>query len=73
MPEDISILVTRYKADYYMALQQTKKPEDMNVFYTFMFDQYRKHLEAEIAAYNQAMSRKAGPKKGKGSGYSLFF
>jgi len=37
-----------------------------------MFGLYQKHLEQEITSYNEAMYKKAEPKKGKGSGYSLF-
>jgi Fic family protein len=69
----LAIVFKEDKADYYMALQETRKQEDIHIFYTFMFEQYRKHLENEIASYSQAMSQKNVPKKGKGSGYSLFF
>jgi Fic family protein len=69
----LAIVFKEDKADYYVALQETRKQEDMQIFYAFMFWQYRKHLEQEIASYIQAMSQKAEPKKGKGSGYSLFF
>ena len=69
----LAIVFKEDKADYYVALQETRKQEDTQIFYTFMFGQYRKHLEQEIASYTQAMSQKSGPKKGKGSGYSLFF
>ena len=69
----LAIVFKEDKADYYVALQETRKQEDMQVFYAFMFGQYRKHLEQEIASYTQVMSHKAEPKKGKGSGYSLFF
>lgn len=60
------------KADYYVALQETRKQEDIQIFNGFMFSQYKKHLEQEIASY-QAMTQKGLPKKGKGNGYSLFF
>ena len=69
----LAIVFKEDKADYYVALQETRKQEDMQIFYTFMFGQYQKHLEQEITSYNEAMSQKAEPKKGKGSGYSLFF
>jgi Fic family protein len=69
----LAIVFKEDKADYYVALQETRNQEDMQIFYTFMFGQYRKHLEQEIASYTQAMSQKTEPKKGKGSGYSLFF
>jgi Fic family protein len=69
----LAIVFKEDKADYYVALQETRKHENMQIFYSFMFDQYRKHLEQEITSYSQAMSQKTKPKKGKGSGYSLFF
>jgi Fic family protein len=69
----LAIVFKEDKADYYVALQETRKHENMQIFYSFMFEQYRKHLEQEISSYSQAMSQKTQPKKGKGSGYSLFF
>jgi Fic family protein len=69
----LAIVFTEDKAEYYVALQETRKLEDMQIFYAFMFGQYRKHLEQEITSYTQAMSQKGEPQKGKGSGYSLFF
>ena len=69
----LAIVFKEDKADYYVALQETRKQEDMQIFYEFMFGQYQKHLEQEITSYNDAMSKKAEPQKGKGGGYSLFF
>lgn len=69
----LAIVFKEDKTDYYIALQETRKQEDMQIFYAFMFGQYRKHLEQEITSYTQAMSQKAESKRGKGSGYSLFF
>jgi len=69
----LAIVFKEDKADYYVALQETRKQENMQIFFDFMFGQYRKHLEQEITSYTQAMSQKTEPKKGKGSGYSLFF
>src|ERR1700733_10987278 len=61
----LAIVFKEDKADYYVALQETRKQEDMQIFYEFMFGQYQKHLEQEITSYNEAMSKKAEPKKGK--------
>jgi Fic family protein len=69
----LAIVFKEDKADYYVALQETRKQEDIQIFYAFMFGQYRKHLEQEIISYTEAMSRKIEPQKGKGGGYSLFF
>ena len=69
----LAIVFKEDKADYYVALQETRKQEDMQIFYAFMFGQYRKFLEQEIESYTKAMSQNVDPKKEKGSGYSLFF
>ncbi|NII28704.1 Fic family protein [Pseudoflavitalea sp. X16] len=69
----LAIVFKEDKADYYVALQDTRKQEDKEIFYAFMFGQYKKHLEQEIASYTQAMTSKPSPKKDKGNGYSLFF
>jgi len=69
----LAIVYNEDKQEYYTALQETKKQEDMQVFYAFMFGQYRKHLEQENTSYTQAMSPKIIPKKGNGNDYSLFF
>jgi Fic family protein len=69
----LAIVFKEDKADYYVALQETRQQEDMQIFNEFMFSQYKKHLDQEITSYNQAMAQKPLPKKGKGNGYSLFF
>jgi Fic family protein len=69
----LAIVFKEDKADYYVALEETRKQEDLQIFNTFMFGQYKKHLEQEIASYNQAMTPKPPSQKGKGNGYSLFF
>jgi Fic family protein len=68
----LAIVFKEDKADYYVALEETRKQEDEQIFNTFMFGQYRKHLEQEITTYEQAMTQKQ-PKGGKGNGFSLFF
>jgi Fic family protein len=69
----LAIVFKEDKADYYVALQETRKKEDLQIFHDFMFSQYSKHLEQEITAYKKAMSQKLEPKKGKGKGRSMFF
>lgn len=69
----LAIVFKEDKADYYEALQETRKQEDMQVFYNFMFGQYRKHLQQVVTSYTEAMSQKIEPKKGTGRGFSLFF
>jgi Fic family protein len=67
----LAIVFKEEKAEYYEALQETRKQENMQIFNTFMFEQYGKHLEQEITSYSQDLSQKTFPKKG--NGYSLFF
>src|ERR1019366_1443839 len=62
----LAIVFKEDKADYYVALQETRKQEDLQIFNTFMFEQYAMHLEQEITSYTQAMSQKTIPKKGNG-------
>lgn len=69
----LAIVFKEDKADYYVALQETRKQEDKQIFYAFMFGQYKKLLEQEITTYTQAMHSQPRPKKDKGNGYSLFF
>jgi len=69
----LAIVFKEDKADYYVALQETRKQEDMQVFYDFMFGQYRKHLEQEITSYTEAMSQRIEPKKEKGVAIRYFF
>jgi Fic family protein len=54
------------KADYFTALQETRKKEKIEVFYSFMFGQYAKSLSAVIQEYQKAI------KPGSGD-FSLFF
>ena len=61
-----AIVYKEDKADYFTALQQTRKQENISIFYGFMYEQYKKFLLTEIAAYKSS----ADP---KGKGFSLFF
>ena len=54
------------KADYFTVLQETPKQENMELFYMFMFGQYKKYLSAEIQEYQKII-------KPGGTGFSLFF
>lgn len=69
----LAIVFKEDKAEYYVALQETRREENMQIFTDFMFSQYRKHLEKEITSYNQMLMAKKEPKDGKGNGFSLFF
>jgi len=60
----MAIVFKEDKADYFEALDATRKQEDIAVFRSFMYSQYAKMLTNEIDAY-QAM-QKGNDKKGKG-------
>ena len=62
----LAIVFKEDKADYYVALKKRGKQEDMQIFYAFMFGQYRKQLEQEIVSFTEAMSQKTEPKREKG-------
>ena len=76
------------RGDYYKALTDSRKKEDINIFQDFMKQQYNKLMKAEIKAYQQMKENKTLlPKKSrdksllpvkrknkdKGRGYSMFF
>lgn len=62
----LAIVYKEDKADYFTALQNARKQENIKPFYYFMYDQYRKFLQAEIDAYKESITS-------KGKGFSLFF
>ncbi len=70
----LAIVFKEDKADYYTALQDTRKHKDVQIFFDFMFAQYRKHLEQEIRSYNDAL-RPTDPPPTRRTGYhfSIFF
>jgi Fic family protein len=51
----LAIVFTEDKIDYFEALEQTRKADDRQFFYTFMFQQYQKHLSTEIQRYNEIL------------------
>lgn len=64
----LSIVFIEDKAAYFEALQETRKEEDINIFRTFMYNQYAKYLQQEIEKFEQAES--GGRNR---SGYSFVF
>ncbi|MCD4793971.1 MAG: Fic family protein [Bacteroidales bacterium] len=44
----LSVIYNQDKINYYSALENTRKKEDINIFYDFMFEQTKKHLKAQI-------------------------
>ncbi|MEH0153435.1 Fic family protein [Limibacter armeniacum] len=48
----MSIVFKEDKLDYIQALEATRENDDLNVFYSFMQEQYKKYLLEEIKRYN---------------------
>ncbi|MBX9781832.1 MAG: Fic family protein [Chitinophagaceae bacterium] len=64
-----AIVFKEDKAAYFEALQDARKTEDISVFRTFMYAQYRKQLGNEIEKYKKLQSSDTK----KGGGFSLVF
>jgi Fic family protein len=64
----LAVVFKEDKQDYFEALVKTRETEDLNIFRSFMYDQYEKHLMEEISRYKNSLNP---PKKGKG--YSFVF
>ncbi|MDR3712240.1 MAG: Fic family protein [Puia sp.] len=73
----LAIVFKEDKVDYFTALQESRKQEDIAIFTEFMFSQYRKFLGNEIRQFLKDTSKNElqtkGGGKNKGKGYSLFF
>jgi len=67
----LAIVFKEDKADYYTALQEARKQENLNPFYIFMYGQYSKHLLNEITSYKNALQKNLSGKNG--SGFSILF
>jgi Fic family protein len=67
----MAIVFKEDKNDYYTALQQARKQESMQPFYSFMYAQYRKHLLNEIQVFKEAINKDIPAKKS--GGFSVFF
>lgn len=64
----LSIVFSEDKADYFEALEQTRKKESLSYFRNFMCAQYEKYLNSEIEKYLDARDQ---PRKG--DGFSFIF
>ncbi len=62
-----SIVFKEDKAEYFKALTETRSEENIEIFRSFMVNQYKKYLHLEIEKYNQMKNQD------RGSGYSLVF
>ncbi len=67
----LGIVYKEDKNEYFTALQEARKQETIQPFYTFMYAQYRKYLVNEINIYREHFQKESDGKKGKG--FSLFF
>ena len=65
----MAIVFKEDKVEYFEALEQTRQQEDINIFRKFMYSQYAKYLQQEIAKYEKLQR----PDGNKGKGYSLIF
>jgi len=67
----LAIVFKEDKSDYYQALQEARRQEDLKPFYVFMYQQYKKHLLNEITVYKNDIQDK--PKNKPGNSFSVFF
>jgi Fic family protein len=68
----MSIVYKEDKADYFTALQESRKQNSLDPFKGFMFGQYEKYLKEEITKYQEILP-KNDIKNKKGRGYSMIF
>lgn len=66
----LAIVFKEDKADYFIALEQTRKEKDFEIFNQFMYSQYEKYLKEEIRKYKQM--EQENKTKGK-NGLSMIF
>ena len=66
----LAIIFKEDKADYFNALQSAGKEENLQPFFRFMYNQYTKFLQSEIALYQQMTQQN---KPSAGGDLSLFF
>ncbi len=66
----LAIVFTEDKADYINALKEARQEQNIQPFYNFMFEQYKKYLTAEI---DSAKKLNEQQEKKKGKGLSFIF
>lgn len=69
----LAIVYQEDKVDYFDALQQARKQENISVFTGFMLEQYKKFLLNEMQQFRKDMSSERPKKNNNGKGFSLFF
>lgn len=68
----LAIVFAEDRVDYLNALIEANKQHDLEIFNTFMFGQYAKHLQREITRYKQIEIDSTNDKKKGGHGLSIF-
>ncbi|MDQ3535996.1 MAG: Fic family protein, partial [Bacteroidota bacterium] len=68
----LSIVYKEDKADYFTALHESRKQDNINVFKEFMYSQYEKFLKEEINKYQEILPEN-DKKENRGRGYSMMF
>jgi Fic family protein len=78
--QPLTIVHKEDRAEYFKALVDSRKEEDIQIFRKFMFEQHKKHLKSEISKVISSKKKVddiLNPKKGKkddnGSGMSIMF
>lgn len=69
----LSIVYKEDKADYYKALGETRKNEDMDIFRLFMLNQYTKMIRHEISKYEESQKEHIIKNGNLGFGMSMMF
>ena len=65
----LAIVFSEDRADYFQALQETRRQEDIGIFYQFMYDQYERYLHREISKYEAMRDGRSS----SGQTFSLLF
>lgn len=68
----LSIVYKEDKAEYFAALQETRKQDNIDIFKGFMFSQYEKYLKDEIKKYQEILPENE-KKQGRGRGNPMLF
>lgn len=68
----LAIVFSEDRVNYLNALIEANKQQDLEIFHTFMFGQYAKHLQHEINRYKQIDNDITNDKKKGGHGLSIF-
>ncbi|QEC42989.1 Fic family protein [Pseudobacter ginsenosidimutans] len=71
----LAIVYQEDKVDYYDALQQARKQEDISIFTAFMTEQYKKFLLNEMQQFRKDIGTEPSKKNKRidGKGFSMFF